>query len=197
MSKEKALKKKYPLPHYGGEGKGEGAQAFIPHPDLLPQGEDKLDVTDRRIIVATQEGLPRVPQPYHAIAAQAGVSAGEVMARLRRMLENGIIRRIGAVPNHYALGYRANGMSVWDVPEERVRELGRKIGALDFVSHCYHRPRHLPDWPYNLFAMVHGRDRVEVEAKVAQIAALLAEADRGHAVLYSTRILKKTGLRIT
>ncbi len=155
-----------------------------------------LDAVDRRIILATQAGLPLVSRPYHAIAEQLGVSADEVMARLRHMLEAGIIRRIGAVPNHYALGYRANGMSVWDVPEERIRELGQKIGALDFVSHSYHRPRHLPEWPYNLFAMVHGRDRAEVEAKVAQIAAVLGEADRGHTVLYSTRILKKTGLRV-
>lgn len=155
-----------------------------------------IDATDRRLIQATQTGLPRVSRPYHAIAEQLGVSADEVMARLRRMLEAGIIRRIGAVPNHYALGYQANGMSVWDVPEERIRDLGRKIGALDFVSHSYHRPRHLPEWPYNLFAMVHGRDHAEVEAKVVQIAALLGEADRSHAVLYSTRILKKTGLRL-
>ena len=103
-----------------------------------------LDALDRRIIVATQEGLPRVSRPYHAIAEQLGVSADEVMARLRRMLEAGVIRRIGAVPNHYVLGYQANGMSVWDVPEERIRESGHKIGALDFVSHSYHRPRHLP-----------------------------------------------------
>ena len=155
-----------------------------------------IDDVDRAIIVATQQGLPRVSQPYHAIAEQVGVGAEEVMARLRRMLESGVIRRIGAVPNHYALGYRANGMSVWNVPDERIRELGGKIGALDFVSHCYHRPRHPPGWPYNLFAMVHGRDRAEVEAKVAEIARLLGAADRGHAVLYSTRILKKTGLRI-
>lgn len=155
-----------------------------------------LDAIDRQVIVATQSGLPRVARPYHAIAAQLGVTAEEIMQRLRRMQENGIIRRIGAVPNHYALGYQANGMSVWDVPDERVRELGEKIGALDSVSHCYHRPRHLPAWPYNLFAMVHGRDRDEVEAKVVTIAGLLGTADRGHTVLYSTRILKKTGLRL-
>jgi len=158
--------------------------------------EPLLDAIDRQIIVATQSGLPRVARPYHAIAAQIGVAAEEVMRRLQRMLETGIIRRIGAVPNHYALGYKANGMSVWDVPDERVRELGEKIGALDFVSHCYQRPRHLPAWPYNLFAMVHGRDRAEVEAKVRTIASLLGTADRGHTVLYSTRILKKTGLRL-
>jgi DNA-binding Lrp family transcriptional regulator len=155
-----------------------------------------LDSIDRQIIVATQSGLLRVTRPYHAIAAQLGVAAEEVMCRMQRMLETGIIRRIGAVPNHYALGYHANGMSVWDVPDERVRELGTKIGALDCVSHCYHRPRHLPAWPYNLFAMVHGRDRDEVEAKVRTIADLLGTADRGHTVLYSTRILKKTGLRL-
>jgi len=158
--------------------------------------EPLLDAIDRQIIVATQAGLPRVPRPYHAIAAQLGVAAEDVMRRMRRMLDTGIIRRIGAVPNHYALGYKANGMSVWDVPDERVRELGGKIGALDSVSHCYLRPRHPPAWPYNLFAMVHGRDRDEVEAKVRAIAHLLGTADRGHTVLYSTRILKKTGLRI-
>ena len=87
-------------------------------------------------------------------------------------------------------------MSVWDVPDEKVDELGAQVGALDFVSHCYHRPRHLPDWRYNFFAMVHGRDRGEVEALVRQIAGLIADADRGHEILYSTRILKKTGLRI-
>jgi len=158
--------------------------------------EPLLDALDRQIIVATQSGLPRVARPYHAIAAQLGMTAEDVMCRLQRMLETGIIRRIGAVPNHYALGYKANGMSVWDVPDERVHELGEKIGALDAVSHCYHRPRHLPVWPYNLFAMVHGHDRAEVEAKVHRIAELLGNADRGHTVLYSTRILKKTGLRL-
>jgi DNA-binding Lrp family transcriptional regulator len=155
-----------------------------------------LDALDRRIVLATQAGLPLVARPYHAIAAQVGASAAEVMARLEHMLAAGVIRRIGAVPNHYRLGYRANAMTVWDVPDERIAALGRAVGALASVSHCYHRPRHPPQWPYNLFAMVHGRDRAEVEAKVAEIARLLGPADRGHALLYSTRILKKTGMRI-
>lgn len=155
-----------------------------------------LDELDRKIILATQEGLPLVPQPYHAVAEQVGSTPGEVMARLQRMLESGIIRRIGAVPNHYALGYGANGMTVWDVVDERIDELGERIGQLDSVSHCYQRPRHLPDWPYNLFAMVHGHDRVEVEEKTRQIADLLGDTCRAHEILYSTRILKKTGLRI-
>jgi siroheme decarboxylase len=156
-----------------------------------------LDPIDRAIIRATQAGLPLVPEPYAAVGAQLGVTGGEVMTRMRRMLDLGVIRRIAAVPNHYAIGYTANGMSVWDVPDEQVDELGTRIGALECVSHCYRRPRHLPDWPYNLFAMVHGRSRAEVEEKVTQIAGVLGQACSAHEVLYSTRILKKTGLRLT
>lgn len=155
-----------------------------------------IDATDRRIIVATQEGLPLVARPYHAVAERLGLDPDDVMTRLRRMLTAGIIRRIGAVPNHYALGLAANGMSVWDVDDAHIVDCGRRVGALDFVSHCYHRPRHPPAWPYNLFAMVHGRDRAEVETKVAEIGALLGDACRASDVLYSIRILKKAGLRL-
>lgn len=162
-----------------------------------PPTHTAIDEIDRRIIRATQAGLPLVARPYHAVAESLGLDPSEVMARMERMLAAGVIRRIGAVPNHYALGFRANGMSVWDVPDARIAELGAMVGALDFVSHCYHRPRHLPDWPCNLFAMVHGTSRDEVEARVARIADLLGDDDRGHTVLYSTRILKKTGLRLT
>lgn len=156
----------------------------------------KLDVIDRAIVKATQAGLPLVPQPYHAIAEQIGIPSEVVMRRMQAMLDDGVIRRIGAVPNHYALGWNANGMTVWDVLNEKIDELGQKVGALEFVSHCYRRPRRLPNWRYNLFAMVHGRDRDEVEAKTGEIAALLGLNCRAHTILYSTKILKKTGLRI-
>jgi DNA-binding Lrp family transcriptional regulator len=161
-----------------------------------PESGEPIDDVDRAIIAATQEGLPLVSHPYQEVARQLGVSAAEVMDRVRAMQASGVIRRIGAVPNHYRLGYRANGMSVWDVPDDRVQELGRLVGGLESVSHCYQRPRHPPQWPYNLFAMVHGRTREEVAAQVARIAEVLGDADRGHEVLYSTRLLKKTGLRI-
>lgn len=130
------------------------------------------------------------------MAEQLGLPPEDVISRLQRMLETGVIRRVGVIPNHYALGYRANGMSVWNIPDEGVLRLGEQVGALPFVSHCYRRPRHLPDWPYNLFAMVHGRSRDEVEAQVSQIAETLGVANLGHEILYSTRILKKTGLRL-
>ncbi|MDP6690759.1 MAG: AsnC family transcriptional regulator [Alphaproteobacteria bacterium] len=157
--------------------------------------DNLLDETDRRIIVATQGGLPLVAEPYREVADELELDADDVMARMQRMLDGGLIRRIGAVPNHYALGYRANGMSVWDVPDEDISDIGKMVGDLDFVSHCYHRPRHLPYWSYNLFAMVHGRDRDEVSDKVERIAKLMGIKDRGHQILYSSRILKKTGLR--
>ncbi len=155
-----------------------------------------IDPLDRRIIAATQAGLPLTVRPYKAVADTVGLTEAEVMERFSRLKELGIVRRIAAVPNHYKLGYRANGMSVWDVADDRVSELGRQVGALAFVTHCYRRPRRLPAWPYNLFAMVHGRTREEAAERVEQIATLLGAACRGQDLLYSTRILKKTGLRL-
>ncbi len=155
-----------------------------------------MDDIDRRIIAATQDGLPLCPQPYHAVADKLALPVHLVMERMQRMLELGVIRRMGVIPNHYALGVRANGMTVWQLPDQRLRAMGRQVGALDFVSHCYHRPPHPPEWPYNLFAMVHGHNRREVERKVEVIAELLGADDLGHEILYSTRLLKKTGLRI-
>ncbi|MDH3979211.1 MAG: Lrp/AsnC family transcriptional regulator [Gammaproteobacteria bacterium] len=167
--------------------------------DISMEQQDNrpIDEVDRRIILATQAGLPLAEQPYDVLARQLDLAVEELMERLRAMQQSGVIRRIAAVPNHYALGYRANGMSVWNVPDEIVGELGARVGALEFVSHCYQRPRHLPLWPYNLFAMVHGKTQDAVEQGVEQIALLLGEYCRGHEVLYSKRILKKTGLRIT
>ncbi len=156
----------------------------------------KLDVIDRAIIQATQAGLPLTPRPYHDVAEKIDIPPEVVMQRMQAMLDNGVIRRIGAVPNHYALGWNANGMTVWDVTDKHIDTLGQQVGALEFVSHCYRRPRFMPDWPYNLFAMVHGRDRDEVKAKTAQIAELLGPYCRASSTLYSTQILKKTGLRI-
>ncbi|ART47103.1 AsnC family transcriptional regulator [Acidovorax carolinensis] len=155
-----------------------------------------LDDFDRQLIAATQGGLPLVPRPYDAVGERLGVSGQQVRERLAQMLESGLVRRIGAVPNHYRLGFTANGMSVWDVDNTQVDALGERIGQLPGVSHCYRRPRHLPDWPYNLFAMLHGRSRAEVEQQAVQLQDLLGAACRGHDILYSTAILKKTGLRL-
>ena len=151
---------------------------------------------DRRIVLATQSGLPLDARPYHRLAAELEVTPELVMERINAMLADGRIRRIAAVPNHYRLGYVGNGMSVWDIPDGFIQDAGMEVGQLDFVSHCYHRPRQLPDWPYNLFAMVHGHSRDEVESLVERIAVILGNRQRQHTILYSTRILKKTGLRL-
>ena len=151
---------------------------------------------DRALIAATQGGLPLVARPYEAVGAMLGVSGEQVRQRLSSMLDSGLIRRIGAVPNHYRLGYTANGMSVWDVADQHIAELWPRVADLPGVSHCYRRPRHLPDWPYNLFAMLHGTSRAAVEQQAQELATILGDACRGHDILYSTAILKKTGLRL-
>lgn len=156
----------------------------------------KIDDIDRKIIQATQSGLPLVAEPYAQIARQLSLDEADVIQRINNMQGKDIIRRIGVVPNHYALGYKANGMTVWDVPDENIAELGKKIGALEFVSHCYKRPRFLPEWPYNLFAMVHAHTKDEAMQQIEVIAELLGNMNRQHDVLFSTKILKKTGMRI-
>ena len=170
--------------------------AAVSSAGLGTKAHDDLAALDRRIVRRLQAGLPLAMRPYDVVASDVGASADLVRTRVAVMLGDGRIRRIGVVPNHYALGWRANGMSVWDVDDARVDSLGEQVGALPFVTHCYRRPRRLPQWPYNLFAMVHGGDRDEVAAKVAAIAGVLGDASRAHDVLYSTRILKKTGLRL-
>ncbi|MDU9005354.1 siroheme decarboxylase subunit beta [Sedimentitalea todarodis] len=155
-----------------------------------------MSVTDRDIVSALQGGLPMVAAPYAAVAASLGLPEEDLLARLEDMQATGVIRRIAVAPNHFKLGMTANGMTVWDVEDARVAELGAQVGALPFVTHSYERPRALPDWPYNLFAMVHGTTRDQVEKKRQQIAAILGPVSRANDILYSTRILKKTGLRL-
>lgn len=156
-----------------------------------------IAVQDRALIAACQAGLPLVPAPYAQIAGDLGLSEEVVMSRIEALLAQGVIRRIGIAPNHYKLGMAANGMTVWDVRNEAAEELGALVGALEDVTHCYLRPRRLPIWPYNLFAMLHGATRDEVEQKRKRIVRLLGTDCRAHDILYSTRILKKTGLRLT
>lgn len=168
-----------------------------------PSANDSVqrhDDFERRLMRATQAGLPLVPRPYAELARQLGCGEEDVRQGLAAMLARGAIRRIGAVPNHYAIGYTANGMSVWDIDDAFVDDVGELVGALPFVTHCYRRPRQLPDWRYNLFAMVHAGSREGALAHVAAVAALIGtrfpDACRAHDVLFSTAILKKTGVRL-
>jgi siroheme decarboxylase len=150
---------------------------------------------EREVLAAIQDGLPLEPEPYRVVADRIGMSEERVLAIVQSLLDQRKIKRIGAVPNHYALGITANGMSVWDVPDERAADIGRMLGDRAEVTHCYRRPRQ-PGWPYNLFGMVHARTRDEVVAAVERIARELDIAQYPHDVLFSTRLLKKRGTRV-
>ena len=155
-----------------------------------------LTEEERRFLLNVQEGLPLVSRPYAALAEQLGSSEERVMDLVRSLLQRGVIKRLAAVPDHYAVGIRANGMAVWDVPDERVSEVGEKLGRMPEVTHCYRRPRRPPSWSYNLFAMVHGYSRREVREAVSRIAQELSIEQLPHEVLFSTRLLKKRGTRV-
>ena len=155
-----------------------------------------LTEEERQVLLAIQDGLPLAPEPYREVGDRLGMSEERVMELVRSMLAEGKIKRLGAVPNHYALGIRANGMAVWDVPDDRVSEVGPRLGQMPEVTHCYRRPRRPPAWPYNLFAMVHGYTREEVLAAVERIARELSIAGLPHEVIFSTRPLKKQGTRV-
>lgn len=157
----------------------------------------QLTAGDRALIRIVQHGLPLVSRPYADIAERLATTEPDVIERLTKLINNGAIKRYGIVVRHHELGYRANGMVVWDIPDQRVRELGRCIGGFDCVTLSYRRPRRLPDWPYNLFTMVHGRDRTEVEGKVADIVERCGLQDINHSILFSIRRFKQRGARYT
>jgi len=150
---------------------------------------------ERDVLAAIQDGLPLEREPYRVVADRLGMSEDRVLALVQSMLDQRKIKRIGAVPDHYALGITANGMSVWDIPDERVAEIGRRLGEREEITHCYRRPRQ-PGWSYNLFGMVHARSRDDVVAAVERIARELDIARYPHEVLFSTRLLKKRGTRV-
>ncbi len=152
-----------------------------------------LSDADRRLIAAVADGLPSIARPYSAIGKQIGMTEAEVIEGLRRLIADGVITRFGVVVRHRALGYRANAMVVWDVPDTQVDAIGRRLAALPYVTLCYQRPRRPPTWPYNLFCMIHGRDRAAVEAQIAEASAAAGIEDRPRAVLFSKRCFKQKG----
>ena len=146
---------------------------------------------EQRIIEMLLEGLPLVPRPWLPLALELGISEQEVVQRARELLATGILRRIGAVVRHHELGYTANGMAVWDVPDAQVERLGRLLAAEPRVNLCYRRARIEGIWNYNLFAMVHGRSRSDVRATVAEMAARIGLDRYPHALLFSTKRYKQ------
>ena len=152
-----------------------------------------LSQSDRRLIAAMKDGLPLVAQPYGAVARVTQMSEEETIRRIAKLQEIGVIKRFGVVVRHRKLGYRANAMVVWDIPDEDVAAIGRHMAEEPAVTLCYRRPRRPPDWPYNLFCMIHGRERGAVEAVIGGIAARHGLADVPRAVLFSRRCFKQCG----
>jgi len=160
----------------------------VPHPILH-------DARQRALIEAVQGGLPLVPRPYAAIGERVGLSESEVIRSLHSLIEQGVIKRLGVVVRHRELGYDANAMVVWDVSDQRVGEVGRQLGEFPFVTLCYRRPRRLPDWPYNLFTMIHGRDRDEVLGRLDELVSACGLESIAHRALFSRRCFKQRGAR--
>ncbi len=152
-----------------------------------------IDEAERRLVSVLQEGLPLFIRPFALIAERIGASESEVLARIGRWLEDGVIKRFGVVVRHHELGYRANAMVVHDIPDERVGEIGRALAEEPAVTLCYRRPRVLPEWPYNLFCMIHGRERSDVEATIAELRRRHGLEDRPHDVLFSLTRYKQQG----
>jgi DNA-binding Lrp family transcriptional regulator len=169
-------------------------------PAVEPSGRDHLTPEEYDLVMEIQGGLPTTRTPYADVAAALGQPVEWVVETIKRFDAEGKVRRVGVIPNHYALGYTENGMTVWNVPDDLVETVGPAVAALDFVTHCYQRPRHEGVWPYNFFAMTHGRDEPESRARIEQVREVMAEhwdvADDDWDTLFSTRILKKTGIRL-
>ena len=152
------------------------------------------DPRDRALLAVLEDGLPLVSRPYAALGVPIGMDEAEVIARLRRLVEAGIIRRFGLILRHRELGYRANAMVVWDVPDERVRDAARALCALSWITLCYRRRRH-PAWPYNLYCMIHGRERPVVLARVEEATRRAGLEGLPRQILFSRRCFKQTGAR--
>ena len=154
-----------------------------------------LTETDRELIAVIQDGLPLVAHPYAAIGEQLGLSEAAVIERLEILQSAGLIKRMGVVVRHRSLGYRANAMVVWDIPDDQVEHIGALLAAEVCVTLCYQRPRRLPAWPYNLFCMIHGRERDSVLRRLEQMVSGHGLENIPHAVLFSGRSFKQRGAR--
>lgn len=158
----------------------------------LPQ-QVVLDDIDQRLITLIQTGLPLSPTPYADIGEELQLDEEDVIQRIQKLKDDNVVKRFGVVVRHHELGYKANAMTVWNIPDEAVSELGACMGQFDFVTLCYRRPRRLPDWPYNLFTMIHGKDRDDVLANIELLAKRCNLKEVEYNVLFSTRRFKQRG----
>jgi DNA-binding Lrp family transcriptional regulator len=156
--------------------------------ELDPQPYDELDVA---VIRALQGDMPVVSEPYAAAASELGMPEGSLLEHLSKMQQRGLLRRVAAILYHRRAGFSANGMGVWQVPEEQILDIGRRMASVRGISHCYQRPTY-EDWPYSVFTMAHGRSKQECDAVLDAIAEQTGIHER--ATLYSSTEFKKIRL---
>lgn len=130
---------------------------------------EPLSEQDRLLVRLLQTDLPLQERPFAELGKDASMSAAEVLGYIQRLLDRGIMRRYGASIGHRKAGLVANALSCWDISEAKVGEIGTRVAQFNAVSHCYQRRRD-PRWPYNLFAMIHGRRQADCEAVAEEIA---------------------------
>lgn len=174
-----------PRPHLNAAGPRLDASLLRTH----------LQAADYGLAAALEDGLALTPRPFAPLAARCGLDEASCIERLRELQALSIVRRFGVVVRHRELGYTANAMVVWDVPDARVAEIGRRLAAQPAVTLCYQRPRRLPDWPFNLFSMLHGQDRASVLAELDAMRARLDLQAIPCQPLFSQRRFKQCGAR--
>ncbi|KXB03332.1 hypothetical protein AKJ48_03980 [candidate division MSBL1 archaeon SCGC-AAA261O19] len=155
-----------------------------------------LEKEDVRVLKEIQDGIPLEKEPYRRIARKAGIGVRDLLDRLKKLRQNRVIRRFGASVNHRKLGYRANAMVVWNVPDGGIGKIGEKISEFEEVTHCYQRIRYPGKWEYNLYSMVHAASIEECEEIIHRIAREVGIGPDGYEVLYSTRAFKRRGVRL-
>lgn len=160
---------------------------------IRPQPRGALSTDQRRLMTLLGQGLALVEHPYADWAYRLGWTEAGVLAQLRHWQTTGVLRRFGCIVRHHELGYTANAMCVWQVPPDARDALGERLAAQPGVNLCYGRPSRGEAWPYNLFCMVHGKDREAVRAQVTRLAGAAGLADYPHACLFSRRRFKQTG----
>jgi len=152
-----------------------------------------IDDIDQRLLTAVQQGLAITSRPYQALGERLGLNEQQVLERLARLQNTGLIKRLGVIVKHRQLGYRANAMVVWNIPDEQVQQIGVHISSFEFVNLCYRRPRYGSDWPYNLFCMIHGKSRDIVYQQIDCLIQACQLQGFANDVLFSRRCFKQRG----
>jgi siroheme decarboxylase len=173
------------------EGDTDALASSVQATEPAPLERRPYDERDVAVIRALQGDLPVVPEPYASAATAVGIAQERFLEHLAGMQERGLLRRVAAILYHRRAGFSANGMGVWQVPDEQIAQLGPRMACVRGVSHCYQRPTY-PDWPYSIFTMAHGRSKDECDAVLDAIAQHTGIQER--ATLYSSTEFKKVRL---